>query len=132
MKVIALDYGEQHIGVAMTDDSGELALRHSTIAQAAGDVVKQVQTLVTREGVVKLIVGVPRNLEGEETAQSEIIRTFVDGLRAHISGVSIETIDETLTSVEAEENLKREEAPMSEVHAEAARIMLEDYLRGQQ
>ena len=43
--------------------------------------------------------------------------------------IEIEGVDETLTSVEARENLKLDGQGMKEEHAEAARIMLADYLK---
>ncbi len=139
MKVVALDYGERHVGIAMTDDEGALALRHRTIDTRSEDALGVVGEIVRDERVQLVLVGVPRNLDGEETQQSQQIRQFTSELERYFSNlrgltskVSIEMIDETLTSVEAEENLQREGVPVSGVHAESARIMLDDYLRTSQ
>ena len=129
MKIAALDYGERHIGVALTDDDGALALRHDTVSVDGENIFESIRRIVQIEVVDLVLVGIPRNLDGEETQQSQKIRAFVVELQEQLTDVEVQTIDETLTSVEAEENLKREGVSMGEVHAEAARIMLEDYLR---
>ncbi len=128
--IAALDYGERFIGVAITDPEGRLALRHSVIDQKKVKALEAIQDLISKERITKILVGVPINLEGEETEQTFVSLRFIEQLEGALGeGVEVVSVDETLTSVEAEGRLMREGTNKEESHAEAARIMLEEYLR---
>ncbi len=129
--ILALDYGERYVGVAITDPEGRLALRHSVIDQKQHtNIFGLLRDIIQKEGIKKILVGVPVSLEGEETEQTHISLAFIEKLQTE-AGENVEVVpaDETLTSVEAEQRLKRDGIAASESHAEAARIILEDYLR---
>ena len=128
--IAALDYGKRYVGVAITDPEGRLALRHSVIDQKKGNALSLVKDLVAKEKVTKILVGVPVSLEGEETEQTFVSLRFIEQLQEALGeGVDVISVDETLTSVEAENRLAREGTKKEEAHAEAARIMLGEYLR---
>jgi len=128
--IIALDYGERYVGVAVTDPDERLALRHSVIDQKQGDILGLVKDIVVAEGASKVIVGVPVSLEGNETEQTYVSLAFIERLQEALSeGVEVISADETLTSVEAERRLAEQGVAKDESHAEAARIILEDYLK---
>lgn len=130
MMVLALDYGERYVGVAITNPEGRLALRQSVVDQQKANAITYIQQLVKQEHVDKVLVGVPVSLTGEETEQTFVSLRFIEQLQAALGeGVEVVSVDETLTSVEAEGRLVREGIKKEEAHAEAARIMLEEYLR---
>jgi len=130
MKIMALDYGARYVGVAITDDDGMITLRHSVIDQKVHDVFHQTQVIVQDERIDKVLVGVPLSLSGRETDQTHLSLAFMEELRHKFgSQIEIEGVDETLTSVEAQRNLRGEGGNKEAVHSEAARLMLEDYLR---
>lgn len=130
MVILCLDYGSRYVGVAITDGDGQLALRHSVLDQKEVDVMDEVESLIDEEHVEKILVGVPMNLEGEETEQTHVSLAFIEELR-QVTGdtIEIEGVDETLTSVEAMQNIEMEGGNEKEEHAEAARIMLDTYLK---
>lgn len=80
-----------------------------------------------REGAQTLVVGYPRNQQGEATAQSAYVEAFADKL-ADIAKVVFQ--DESLTSVLAESRLKSRGKPYvkGDIDKEAAAIILQDYL----
>ncbi len=128
--IAALDYGERYVGVAITDPDVRLALRHSVIDQKKTKALTAIGELVTKERITKILVGVPINLEGEETEQTFVSLRFIEQLEETFGeAIEVISVDETLTSVEAEGRLLREGTTKEESHAEAARIMLEEYLR---
>jgi putative Holliday junction resolvase len=130
MIIACLDYGERYVGVALTDPDGRLALRHSVIDQKKQDALVGIVALVEKEEVERVLIGLPVSLSGRESTQTLITQQFIERLREKLpSEIAIQNVDETLTSVEAERRVKAEGSPSSEAHAEAARIMLEDYLR---
>lgn len=128
--LLALDYGERYIGVAITDPEMRLALRHSVIDQKKTEALGFILDLVKKERIAKILVGVPISLEGEETEQTFVSLRFIEHLEELLrDSVEVVSVDETLTSVEAEGRLLREGINKEESHAEAARIILQDYLR---
>lgn len=130
MVILCLDYGERFVGVAITDPEGRIPLRHSVIDQRVADVFTEVIKIIERERVEKVLVGVPLSLAGTETQQTDAARAFMAKLRGRVpQGLEVADVDETLTSVEARRRLLAEGGAWRDEHAEAARLMLESYLR---
>lgn len=128
--ILCLDYGERYIGVAISDIDTTIALRHSTVDQTRQDAFVYIRGIIMREGIRKILVGVPLSLQGRETQQTRLSRVFLGRLQAALSPeVDVESVDETLTSVEAESIIRDEGGAREDAHAEAARLMLAEYLR---
>ena len=124
--LICLDVGERRIGVAMADTIVRIAVPYDTI-EVDGTEVRQIAELAVRDNARTIIVGFPRNQQGEATAQSAFAETFADKL-ADIAKVVFQ--DESLTSVIAEQRLKARGKPYQkgDIDKEAAAIILQDYL----
>ena len=129
VRVLALDVGERRTGVAMGDGTVRIAIPLDAVdtSSLSADTLKQ---LVEAHSVDTVVVGMPRNLSGEETAQSNWVRNFVDGLGD--IGVPMVYQDESLTSVLAEEQLKARGRTYSkgQIDSVAASLILQDYLEG--
>lgn len=131
--ILCLDYGARYVGLAITDPDQRLALRYATIDQKDEDALLALANVIHKEGIGQIIVGLPVNLKGRHTQQTRETLAFIDKLRQRLSeDVVIATVDETLTSVEAGRRAKIEGLPNEEEHAEAARLMLADYLKHQE
>jgi putative Holliday junction resolvase len=104
-RVIAIDLGARRIGVAVTDALGIAALPHATLARHGGqrdlDAIAKVVTAFEAERVV---LGLPLDPEGEVGRAAKSVQTFAERLRAALS-VPVELIDESFSTVEAEEVL---------------------------
>ncbi len=130
MAILCLDYGDRYIGVAVADITDKIALRHSTIDQSRSDALTEIKNITASVGVKKVLVGVPLSLEGGETEQTHKSLAFLEQLQKELGpAVEVESVDETLTSVEAERRIRAEGSALEDAHAEAARLMLADYLR---
>lgn len=128
--ILCLDYGDRHIGLAITDYEDKIALRYSTIDQKKEDALATIKNIVEKERVTTVLVGVPISLSGKESAQTRVSRQFIEKLQQALGDkIKIDEADETLTSVEAERHIRLEGGKSDESHAEAARIMLSDYLK---
>lgn len=127
--ILCLDFGERYVGAAITDVDGEIALRYSVIDRNQDDVLDEVEAFVEEEDVSKILVGVPRSLSGEESDQTHISLAFIEDLRDRLPSMPIEEVDETFTTLEAERTVAAEGSKKEEAHAEAARLMLESYLK---
>ena len=128
--LLALDIGERHVGVAVATGEPLIPVRHSVIDRVSQDFTARVAALVAKESITTVVVGLPRNLDGEETPQTVAVRADMVLLRSALSEhVKITTMDETLTSVEARSRLRQAGESLEHEHAEAAKIILEDCLR---
>lgn len=127
--ILCLDYGSRYVGIAITDPDERLALRYSTVDQKQTDAIAAIRKILEQEKIKQIIVGVPVNLAGKQTQQSRVSLNFIEQLRQSFPDRTVQAVDETLTSVEAERRLKIEGANPAESHSESARLMLEGYLR---
>lgn len=127
--ILALDVGEVRIGVALADLAAPFPHPLTTLV-AAESLVDEFAKLLKQHHVRTVVVGMPRNQSGERTAQSERVEYIVDLLNVP-SDVTVVWQDESLTSVKAEEELKKRKKPHTkgDIDALAATYILEDFLR---
>jgi putative holliday junction resolvase len=126
--VLALDVGAKRVGVAVA--SLEARLPHPLITLTLDDTFwPALQNIVEVERVRALIVGFPRGLQGQHTAQTEAIEAFVQQLRQHFP-LPIHLQDEALTSKHAEAELKGRGRPYDkgDIDSLAATYILDDWL----
>lgn len=125
--LISLDVGEKRIGVAVADDSVRIAVPFTTI-EVDGNEITTIAELVLKESATTLVVGYPRNQQGEATAQTNYVEKFTEQLED--LGAKIVFQDESLTSVIAEQRLVAQKKPYTkgDIDAQAASIILQDYL----
>lgn len=127
--LVCLDVGEKRIGVAVADTSVKIAVPLVTIP-VDGNEIKAIAEIVVREDTDTIIVGYPRNQQGEATAQTEYVEKFATQLEDIAAHIVFQ--DESLTSVQAEQQLKELGQPYEkgDIDARAAAIILQDYLEG--
>lgn len=124
--LLALDVGSKRIGVATADTDVRIAVPYDTIA-VDGSELKSIAEIVAWQNTDTVVVGYPRNQSGEPTAQTVVSEALAERLKNMELDVAFQ--DESLTSVMAEERLKnRGKYDKGEVDAEAAAIILQDYL----
>lgn len=132
MRLLAVDFGEKRIGLAMSGESGSLvvpigAVRRRNDAEAARAVAAEAR----ERGVARIVVGHPVRSGGIETLLSRRARNFAHRL-AGASGLPVELHGEALTSRAAEEALVAAGIPRARRKvardAEAAAALLRDYL----
>ena len=121
---IALDVGRARIGFAGGNDVAKLAsaLQSAPTEQA----IKKLKELIVEYETAGLVVGLPRNLNGDETEQTAWVREWVDILKVHIE-LPIYAQDEALTTKLAEAQALPSKKPQ-DIDALAAAIILQDFL----
>lgn len=124
---LALDIGEKRIGVAQADSGVRIAFPLCTV-DVDGLELGRLREIVAEARPSLLVVGYPRNQKGEATAQTEEVKRVAVTLES--LGVPIVFQDESLTSVLAEDYLKRNKKHYTkgDIDAHAAAIILGDYL----
>ncbi|MGB3023629.1 MAG: Holliday junction resolvase RuvX [Candidatus Saccharimonadales bacterium] len=128
---LGLDVGTKRIGMAQADDLIKIARPLPTI-MADEDCFEVIARCANNENCQTIVVGYPRNLSGEPTAQTASVEAFVSTLRQHFDG-NIVYQDESLTSVTAEQRLGADthRIKRGDIDAEAACIIVTDYLESQ-
>ena len=125
--LVSLDVGEKRIGVAVADDSVRIAVPFETVS-VDGSELESIAKIVIDQGAKTLVIGYPRNQQGEATAQTKYVENFAKQLED--LGVKLVFQDESLKSVIAEQRLIDQKRPYSkgDIDAQAASIILQDYL----
>ena len=132
MRILALDYGEKRIGVAVCDELGLTTRGIATVARKYWKRdIERIAALVDEYAVEKIVVGYPVRLDGTEGIQCEKVNGFIDALGAGVS-VPVVRWDETLSTKEAEGLLRETDLNHKKrravVDRMAAAIILRDYL----
>ena len=132
MRIMAIDYGDAHTGVAISDPTGMLAGWTTTIDSRKQDVVvEQLRAIIAEWQVTELGLGYPKNMNG--TKGERVLKS--EGLAQRLTeetGLPVHLWDERLTTVEAErtliENKVRREDRKKYIDKIAAVFILQGYL----
>src|SRR3954452_1745333 len=104
-RVVAVDLGTRRIGVAVTDGLGLTAQPHATIARHGGQRdLDAIASVVRQFDAERLVLGLPLGPDGEVGRPARSVQAFAERLRSVLS-VPVELIDESFTTVEAEDVL---------------------------
>ena len=111
MRAIGLDVGERRIGVASGDTDSHIAVPVGFIDRLATDdpIADVLKYAADRDGEA-IVVGLPISMNGRLGPQAEQTQEFIDAL-AQRTRLAVETVDERLTSVEAERRIRESTAP---------------------
>ncbi len=129
-RVIALDYGKVHTGVAISDPSGTIATPLDEIANVAGRAgLQELQRLISKTGAGTVIVGLPVSLSGRLGPQAKEAEKFAEDLREYV-GVPVILWDERFTSkIAARSEVVKKSRRRTSTHSLAASLLLDEYLR---
>ncbi len=131
-KYLGVDYGDVRTGLSECDASGTLASGIATVKEGG---MKNTALRVAKEaesrGCVKIVVGLPKNMDGTEGERARTVRTFVS-LLSELTSLPVELSDERMTTMAAYRYLgatetygkRRREA----VDTLSAEIILQDYI----
>lgn len=143
LTVLGFDYGKARIGVAVANTLTGVATPQSTVTARDGVPDWTAITLCIQEWRPKrLVVGMPRKLDGSDSAMQEPIERFIRQLEGRYA-LPVDVVSEQLSSREAEQRLKsarqagrKRKVRKEEIDQVAAAIILEswmqEYTNGQQ
>ena len=117
--ILALDLGEKHVGVAVSVGSGIALSREEIMRQ---DLATELKKIKKEEELEKIVIGLPLAFSGKDSHQTRIVREEAKEIEQKI-GVKVELLDERLTTLQAKKSGAKEN------HSEAARLILESYLK---
>jgi putative Holliday junction resolvase len=123
VKVMALDFGSARTGVAVSDPTGTIARPLCTVERASTEQgLDEVVTLVEREEVERVVVGLPLTLRGERGEQARASEQFAARLRKKLD-VPVILFDERFTT-----DLAQQTPSGSDLDARAAAHLLSGFL----
>lgn len=132
MRIMAIDYGDARIGLAVSDPTATLVGEAWTLAEwDMGRAAARIAAEAQSRGVERLVLGLPKNMDGTEGPRAEKSREFAALLEA-ASGLPVLLRDERRTTVDAHRilhaNGRRMKQHRENVDAVAASLILEGYL----
>ena len=132
MRILGIDYGDARIGLALSDASATLCGRAWTLTEWNLDrAVAAIADVVRTEGVERIVLGLPKNMDGSEGPRAQKSHKLADTLRA-IVPIPVELWDERQTTVSAigflNETNTRGKKRKQVIDAVAATIILENYM----
>jgi len=131
-RTLGIDYGTVRIGLALSDPTETLAsplphLVNKTIPQIRDFLNELIQT----HAISKIIVGLPRNMDGSYGPAAEKVRNFISQIQESLS-TPIETQDERLTTVQASKQLSQmglnQKELRKKIDSSSASLILQQYL----
>lgn len=136
-RILAIDYGERRVGVAISDPTATIAQPLTVIRRRPRKrpPVHALAELAAELDVDHIVVGLPLTLAGDDSDWTREVREFGAKLAAR-TGIGVSFADERLTSVAAERavrsiGLKRTEREQKErIDAAAAILILQAFLNG--
>jgi putative holliday junction resolvase len=131
-RIIAIDYGQKRVGLAVTDAEQIIATSLTTVRSM--DAIPFLKEYVDKEPVVKFIVGEPRQMNYEKSESARFIDPFVKQLKKEFPGIPVERVDERFTSMMAVNSIRESGAKKKVrqnkalVDTVSATILLQTYL----
>ena len=132
-RILSIDYGRKRTGLAVTDPLQIIAGGLATVSTS--DLFDFLKDYVTREQVERIVIGEPRQPNGEPSENLGRVREFVNRWKKSMPSVPIDYYDERFTSVLAHQAMidgglkKKARQNKALVDEISATIILEDYMR---
>ena len=108
MRILGIDYGEARVGIAITDSLNITAQGLETFQRNGSDknLLKRIDEILNEYNDIQtIVVGNPLNMDGTESERTQITQKFIHKLKCKYNKLKIETIDERLTTVQAQKTM---------------------------
>ena len=132
-RILSIDYGRKRTGLAVTDPLQIIAGGLATVATS--ELFEWLQAYIAREPVERIVIGEPRQPNGQPSENLARVQQFVNRWRKAMPNIPIEYYDERFTSVLAHQVMidgglhKKARQNKGLVDEISATIILEDYMR---
>lgn len=133
-RLLAIDYGRKRSGIAVSDTLQIIANGLTTVPSHT--VINFLKDYIAKESVELIIVGLPRQMNYEESESMQYIKPFVKKLQKEIPNIPVEYFDERFTSRMAQQAMidgglkKKQRQDKALVDEISATIILQGYMEG--
>ena len=130
-RCIGIDLGSKRVGLALSDKMSMIASPYKTLTfKNEQDLLDQLRLIIVDFKIKTIVLGLPLNMSGEDSAQTKKVRKFKSVLS--IFNLPIKLEDERLSSVSAKRSLVMQDIKTghnkSEIDKRAAAIILQQFL----
>ena len=130
-RYLGLDIGDRWIGVALSDPLGKLASPLTILKRSdfLAD-LEAIARIINQHEVKRVIVGLPRSMNGSLGSQAEKVETFTKKLHRHVE-IPVEFRDERLTTVSARRMMRASQTKKGKKKRDdaiAAAVILQGFL----
>lgn len=131
-RIVAIDYGRKRTGIAVSDPMQLIANGLTTVP--THQLLKFIEDYVSRETVERILVGLPKQMNNEDSENMKNIEPFVRSLKKRFPELPVEYVDERFTSVLAHRTMleaglkKKDRQNKALVDEISATIILQSYL----
>ena len=131
-RILSIDYGDQKIGLAISDPMKIIAKPFKVIRNTSEkEVLNNIRDINNEKSIEKIVIGLPLTLKNTYSEQTKKVKVFTDILKQKLD-LPIITYDERLTSLEAKKSLIKQGIKTGHnkefVDTTAAAIFLQSYL----
>lgn len=129
MRVLGIDYGTKRHGLAVSDPMGYTAQPGGLVERRGTDGLDEIAAVIEEKEVEQIVLGLPLNMDSTPGDHHDEVLEFGEKLKERF-GLPVETIDERLTTVQAERALqglsrKKRKARVDQM---AAQLILQAWL----
>ena len=133
MRFRGIDFGDARVGIALSDPLGIMAQGYGTIKNDGTEqLYLDIQAIIKEKEVTKIVIGLPKNMDGTEGFRSEATKVFAEKLKEY-TDAEIVFSDERLTTVSAHGFLSemnvRGKKRKGAVDTLSAALILETYMK---
>lgn len=131
-RILAIDYGQKRVGLAVTDPLKIIANGLTTVP--SGEIFKFLADYTAKEQVELFVVGLPKKMNNEYSDSMRLIEPFVKALKKKYPNIPVEMVDERFTSVLAHQAMlagglkKKDRQNKALVDEISATIILQSYM----
>ncbi len=131
-RILAIDYGQKRVGLAVTDELQIIATGLETVH--VSDIFTFLRQYFEHEKVEKIVVGEPRQMNNKASDAQRFIEPFVKKLKKQFPAIPVDRVDERFTSLMAQQTI-REAGAKKKIRQDkalvdkvSATIMLQSYM----
>lgn len=122
MRYLGIDYGSKRVGIALSDEGGQIALPYRTISNTK-TLFTEITEVIKKEGVGRIVVGIPVPFSGNESEQTREVKKFAEKLEK-LSAIKVDAENEIFSTKIA----RASGVPEHKLDTASAAIILQSYL----
>lgn len=131
-RILAIDYGDKKVGLALSDPMKIIAKPYKTIMNNSKEsLLNDINQVIQLKDVNEIVVGLPKTLKNTYSEQTYKVKDFIDYITKSLD-INVVVVDERLSSIEAKRSLINQGIKTGhnkkEIDKTAAAIFLQSYL----
>ena len=131
-RILAIDYGEKKVGLALSDPLKIIAKPYKTIDNISDDkLIEDFNVIINEKNIDRIVIGLPLTMKNSFSKQTENVSEFINLLKNKVD-IEIIIVDERLSSIEAKRSLVNQGIKTGhnkkDVDMTAAALFLQSYL----